>query len=99
MQLRIANEPIPEGRTVQRIKLIDAMKMAREQHNPVSFTQTEFEEGLEFEFEEIKRSSKIHKICRECKKPYIVWRGMKREHARLCQLCEFLKNRKRRKRI
>ena len=110
MNIRIRNEPIPEGKTVQRIRLIDAIRMARkepvlvqEPHGVQVFniTQEEFEQGIFYELIESldrkEKENKFHRICRTCKKPFIVWRGCKREHARLCICCEFLANQRKRR--
>lgn len=109
MQIRIADEPVPEGKTVQRIRLIDAIKLARAQQklypvltergiNISRISQAEFEQSLEFEESEsisFQKRTKFHRICRVCKKPFVVWKGLKREYARLCITCAFLLKRKR----
>lgn len=86
MQIRIANETLPKGKRFQRIRLVDAIKLARLEEKIVNIPE---DNNIEADY--IKRDWKIHRTCRRCKRPFTVLKGYKREHVQLCQLCTELR--------
>jgi len=85
MQVRIFDEPPPKGKQFQRIKIIDALKLACQKRKVVKIPEDDYINDY------IKRDWKIHKTCRRCHKKFYVIRGLKREHVQLCQCCTDLR--------
>lgn len=85
MLIRINNEPIPKGKKLQKIRLIDAIKQIRLESKKVVLPEEPLFES------KYGRAYKIHRICRRCGRSFTVLRGYKREHVQLCQLCTDLR--------